>query len=148
MTAIAPPVPPSTIGRLIGFTTLITMVRALIRILGFSPSVRLLASLPRMGTTLVAIDHRWASEIAMVAVPPLGGSCLDRSVLMWFVMRQHGLDGDLRIGVRREADGNGSADAIVAHAWVEHFGSVVNDSQDVASDYAVFDGDVTGLAFD
>ena len=148
MTAIDAPVPHSTIGRLMGLTALISMVRALIRIIGFAPTVRLLAWVPRMGTTLVAIDPRWTGEIATVAVPPLGGSCLDRSVLMWFVMRQHGLDGDLRIGVRREVGGNGSADAVVAHAWVEHFGSVVNDASDVAADYAVFEGDVAGLAFD
>ena len=137
----------STVGRLILFTTLITAVRVLVRIGGFVPTMQLLGWLPRLGSTLVGPDPRWAKEIDVVAAPPLGGSCLDRSILMWFVMRQHGLDADLRVGVRREPTGNGDGGELVAHAWVEYFGLVVNDDPGVATSYVVFDGDVARLAF-
>ncbi len=54
---------------------------------------------------------------------------------------QHGIDGDLRIGVARDGD------AIDGHAWVEYRGQVLNDAPDVATRFAVFDDDPVGMVF-
>lgn len=61
-------------------------------------------------------------------------NCLQRSVVtVWFLRRRRIL-GELRIGVRRGADGQ-----LDFHAWVEHDGQVINDHSDVRDRYATFD---------
>ncbi len=84
---------------------------------------------------------RWAETIDRVSGRPFGGTCLDRSVFLWFVMRMHCLDGDVRIGIT--LDGS----KIEGHAWVEIDGLVINDSPDIADSFAVFDDDPVALVF-
>jgi len=60
-------------------------------------------------------------------------SCLPRSLALWWLLRRRGIEGDLRIGVRKEAG------QIQAHAWVEYRGAVLNDGRDVSERYAAFD---------
>ena len=55
------------------------------------------------------------------------GCCLPVSIAVWRLLRFHGIECDLRIGVRR---GEGQFEA---HAWVEHGGIVLTDTQDVAT---------------
>jgi hypothetical protein len=62
-------------------------------------------------------------------------------VLLWFVLRIHGINGDLRIGIVPNID------TIDGHAWVELNSIVLNDVQDIAKHFAVFDGDPIDLAF-
>lgn len=47
--------------------------------------------------------------------------CLHRSLVLHYWLRQEGLPSDLRIGVRKDGS------VLVAHAWVELTGEVVND---------------------
>ena len=82
--------------------------------------------------------HRRAKEIAhliklVCQQGPLRPNCLDRSLLLWWVLRRRGMVADLRIGVRR-----GEADGLEAHAWLEFGGQVLNDRPDVATQYAPF----------
>ena len=62
---------------------------------------------------------------------------------LWFTLRQHGLDGDIRIGVVANDGGSG----IDGHAWVEYRGTVLNDEPDIGSRFAVFDDDPIDLVF-
>ena len=119
----------------------VLLTRVALRTAGFAATIRALSALPRIMRTSTSPDPRWAGEIATAATGRLGGTCLDRSVALWFTMRQHGLDGDLRIGVAR------SGDALDAHAWVEYGGAVLNDTADVSERFAVFDDDPTDLVF-
>lgn len=64
---------------------------------------------------------------------PLPATCLSRSLVLIWLLRRQGLVAELRIGVA-QADGQ-----MMAHAWVEHDGVALNDSQDVAGRYAPFD---------
>lgn len=64
---------------------------------------------------------------------PLRASCLRESLALWWLLRLEGIDSDLRIGVRKESG------RLQAHAWVEHLGQVLNDSQDAPLRFAVFD---------
>jgi hypothetical protein len=58
--------------------------------------------------------------------------CLPRSLTLWWLLRRRGIDGRLRIGVRKEAG------RFQAHAWVEYGGAVLNDRADVSERYAAF----------
>jgi len=60
----------------------------------------------------------------------LPGNCLSRSLALLWLLRRHGHDADLRLGV--SLDGG----TFAAHAWVELEGRVLNDSQDVTTRYA------------
>lgn len=76
---------------------------------------------------LVGVAARWS---------PVKASCLVRSLVLCRLLRRRGLAADLRIGVGRP-DGRFSA-----HAWVEHWGVAVGDSEDVERRFAAFDGTV------
>ena len=118
--------------------------RLSLRTLGFAKTVAALGVVPRFrGRRSVAAGnaHQWADMIDRVSGRPYGGTCLDRSVFLWFVMRLHGLDGFVRIGIT--LDGG----AIDGHAWVEIDGRVINDEADVADSFAVFDEDPVGIVF-
>lgn len=52
-------------------------------------------------------------------------TCLPRSLALQALLRRHGIEADLRIGVRREGG------ELQAHAWVEQAGSPVGEPADV-----------------
>lgn len=59
--------------------------------------------------------------------------CLQKSLVLWGLLRHQGIECELRIGVRREASN------FEAHAWVECEGFVLNDAGDVRDRFATFD---------
>jgi hypothetical protein len=59
-------------------------------------------------------------------------ACLRRSLVLLWVLRRHGIEAQLCIGVRF-LEG-----ALDAHAWVEWQGHPINDRADVAQDFASF----------
>ncbi len=56
--------------------------------------------------------------------------CLHRALALHGALRRAGLESELRIGVRREAD------ALLAHAWVELAGEVVTDPASAVARFA------------
>ena len=66
-------------------------------------------------------------------------NCLERSMLLWWLLRRAGIEGELHIGARK----NGSR--LEAHAWVELEGEVLNDSPEVHKHYARFDGPIAAM---
>jgi hypothetical protein len=128
---------------LLGLAIATRLTRFSIRTLGFSRTVRLMGRLPRVAKPAQpdAVLGPLASDIASVSGSPYGASCLDRSVLLWFLMRQKRLDGEIRIGVVF------TDDQLEGHAWVEYKGAVVNDDPDVATRFTVFDEDPVGIVF-
>ncbi|MCB0131445.1 MAG: lasso peptide biosynthesis B2 protein [Caldilineaceae bacterium] len=70
----------------------------------------------------------------------LPARCLSRSMMLWWLLHRRGVAAELRIGVRKGAQG------FEAHAWVEQQGFVLNDSQDVKNRFAVFDTDMAAAA--
>jgi hypothetical protein len=64
---------------------------------------------------------------------PFPGNCLSRSLVLWYLLRRAGIQGELRIGVRRE-DGQ-----FTAHAWVEYQDCPLNAHERVRERYAAFD---------
>ena len=61
-------------------------------------------------------------------------TCLSRSLLLAWLLQREGIAAQLRIGVRREAEG----DALAAHAWIEVAGTPVDDEPDVAARFLPF----------
>ena len=60
-------------------------------------------------------------------------SCLERSLALWWVLRQEGIASSVRIGARK-TDGK-----FEAHAWVEREGVALNEPQQEHRHYATFD---------
>jgi hypothetical protein len=65
-------------------------------------------------------------------------NCLQRSFMLWWLLRLRGIDSQLRIGVRK------SSQRFEAHAWLEYDGVVLNDKANVADRFSVFAEDVLG----
>ncbi|MBE9198371.1 MULTISPECIES: lasso peptide biosynthesis B2 protein [unclassified Nodularia (in: cyanobacteria)] len=59
--------------------------------------------------------------------------CLQKSLVLWGLLRHQGINSELRIGVKRDAE------SFEAHAWVEYEGFVLNDTQNVRDRFAMFD---------
>lgn len=76
----------------------------------------------------VAATSRMAAVAAQRGAPR--GTCLTRSLTLWWLLRWQGVESDLRIGVRR------AGGKFEAHAWLERDGVVLNDRPDVAQDFA------------
>ena len=66
---------------------------------------------------------------------PYRANCLERSLTLWWLLGRHGVDADLRFGVRPSAV-DASPDF---HAWVEVGGTPVNDRADIATEFIPFD---------
>jgi hypothetical protein len=67
------------------------------------------------------------------------GKCLEQSLVLWWLLLRKHILAELRIGARQSDKG------FEAHAWVEVQGNIVNDSNDVLSDYAPFKKDIGAL---
>lgn len=63
-------------------------------------------------------------------------NCLQKSLLLWWFLRQRGIESELRIGVRKKAE------LLEAHAWVEYQGWILNDRSDVDQQFAPFAGSI------
>jgi hypothetical protein len=90
--------------------------------------------------TNLAIKTAFALAVAVKA-GPWRPRCLLRSLALAWLLSRRGIPCVIRIGV---PVGKGSLhakdpDGFSAHAWVEHAGIVLNDRQDVATQFSAFD---------
>jgi hypothetical protein len=60
-------------------------------------------------------------------------TCLEKSLVLWRLLKRHGIASELRIGARK-IDGK-----FEAHAWVERQGIAVDHPDDLHRHYAPFD---------
>jgi hypothetical protein len=84
----------------------------------------------------LTLDQAWQmARLVRVATRYSGPwvKCLQRSLVLWGLLRQQGCVSDLRIGVQRQ-DGK-----FTAHAWVEYDGVVLLDAADVAEQFPRFE---------
>jgi len=63
---------------------------------------------------------------------PYHGTCLSRSLVLWWLLRRQGIESVMRIGTRR-LDGE-----FQAHAWLEYQGRPLNAGQRVRERYVTF----------
>jgi hypothetical protein len=61
------------------------------------------------------------------------GNCLSQSLVLWWLLRRQGIEGELKFGARK-----GGA-ALEAHAWVELASVALNDGDDVRARFTPFE---------
>lgn len=66
-------------------------------------------------------------------------NCLERSLVLWWLLRMRGISADLRIGARKEAD------RFEAHAWVEFGGEVLSSGNDAHLHFVPFEGPLISM---
>jgi len=66
-------------------------------------------------------------------------SCLEQSLVLWWLLGKRGIPASLRIGARKEAG------RFEAHAWVELGSVVLNDSGEAHLHFAPFDGSIISM---
>jgi len=112
---------------------LLPIISAALKLMGYRRLQRLIER--RSPSSTKSVDSWLAATMTdrMVEVAaahsPVPSACLARSLTLLLLLRQQGVEGELCIGVRK---GGGELDA---HAWVEHRGRPLNDSDDVRHRY-------------
>jgi hypothetical protein len=81
-----------------------------------------------MDANQVARLHRLVRLAGRLA--PFGSTCLTRSLVLQRLLRARGVDAVLKIGALREGH------SLRAHAWLEHGGRVLNDTQEALRGFA------------
>ena len=97
------------------------------------PFRRLLGWLQRIGVVFRWIERQWFQADQLVRAVaatskriPRGDTCLVQALVAHTMLRHHGFDPSLAIGVTKEPDGS-----LRAHAWVELDGKVVIGEADL-----------------
>ena len=66
-------------------------------------------------------------------------NCLERSLVLWWVLSRRGIPAGLRIGARKQAG------RFEAHAWVELGSLVLNDFGEAHLHFVPFDGSIISM---
>jgi hypothetical protein len=126
-------------------SALLPLTNVCLRVAGFRRSKRLLEHLGVSGKATVAASTAEqlvaAERVArMVSVAEQwtfsSPTCLEKSLVLWRLLRRQGLSAQLHIGARKNDQ------ALEAHAWVECQGVVLNDTAEVHRHYSRFDAPI------
>jgi hypothetical protein len=114
------------------------LVRLALCLMGFKRSHLMLRRLAPIsarpgGTTRAALDD--ATRAAQLVHSAgfhglLDRGCLTQSLTLWWLLRRHGIDSEIYIGVRKIGN------MLEAHAWVESSGTVVSDHPEIGRRFA------------
>lgn len=130
---------------LVGAILLLPVTALGLRLAGFRRWQRALSNLSPEGRALAAGDPleqaRRTARVVGIAVRRgfYRANCLPQSLVLWFLLRRQGIESDLRIGVRKNAN------QCEAHAWVECLGQVLNDSEDVSDRFMPFSSAIISM---
>ena len=118
---------------------LLAACAAALRVAGFARIRRWLTQLSRHRRVALDVAPSRLANLVNAASTrlPVPCSCLTRSLVLDAMLRQRGVESDLRIGVRL-VEG-----PLEAHAWIEVDGQPLNDSPAVTGQFAPFEGRVT-----
>ncbi len=123
---------------------LLTLIRGMLRLRGYrktqhwlqeklrhppisAPPATEIASILEMTCRMVRAAERYS---------PGQATCLEESLLLWYLLQSQNISTALRIGVRKQKD------KFEAHAWVEKDGLALNQQEEQHRHYAPFDGDL------
>lgn len=129
---------------LCGALLLLPLFALLVRALGFGRFRHWLderTTLPMAVVTAQEISAIACAVNMAARLGPFKASCLTRSMVLKWLLRNRGVGTSLRVGVRTDS---GMLDA---HAWVEYQGVPINDRIDIGDHYAAFDTALTLSAF-
>jgi hypothetical protein len=121
---------------------LLPMINVALSLLGFRKTSALLersSVVPAATSTLVVGNgpkpspHRIARLVDIAARHGVyRATCLRQSLLLFWLLKKNGSDPEFVVGARK------GGNSLEAHAWVEIDGAPLNESEDVAGHYAVF----------
>ena len=63
-------------------------------------------------------------------------TCLEESLILWYLLGSQGISSRLRIGVRK------TKEKFEAHAWVEYCGEALNQPEQLHRHYAAFEKEI------
>ncbi|MGC1767566.1 MAG: lasso peptide biosynthesis B2 protein [Candidatus Acidiferrales bacterium] len=66
-------------------------------------------------------------------------NCLEKSLVLWWLLRRRGIAAELRIGARKELE------RFEAHAWVELDSQMLNDAGEENRRFVPFEGPITPM---
>ena len=66
-------------------------------------------------------------------------TCLEQSLVLWYLLQSRRIPARFRIGVRK------AAGKFEAHAWVEYEGTRLNQAEELHQHYVAFEGDLSDL---
>lgn len=132
---------------LLSAITLLPMTGAALRIFGFQrwkSALAIMMPRERLNRPVTSDELEYAGEAARMITAAaregiFRGKCLEKSMVLWFLLCRKRIPAELRIGVRQAAKG------LEAHAWVEVQGTVVNDTEDAVHSYAPFSENIASL---
>jgi Transglutaminase-like superfamily len=124
---------------------LLPLIRMSLRLRGFCATQRTLqlrigrgvAALPKAA---VADETKlvWRMVLAAGRYSLLKGTCLERSLALWWLLARKGIATQLRIGARK------SGEKFEAHAWVERDGVAIGEPDGKHLHYAAFEKEFSG----
>ena len=112
---------------------LLGVAAASLRVLGLRRTRAILARwIP--GGQASSLDAASVARLVKAAARhgPVRAKCLSAAVTLESLLRRHGMEGELRLGVRKHRG------RFEAHAWVEHRALALMESPEVHSRYAAF----------
>ena len=68
---------------------------------------------------------------------PVKFTCLEESLVLWYLLRSQGIASRLRIGVRK------TNEKVEAHAWVEYCGEALSQPEQLHRHYAAFEKEIS-----
>jgi hypothetical protein len=106
-----------------------------LKLAGLRRTRALLSRLAREGRARETLDAQAIARLVAIAARhgPLRARCLSASLTLEALLRRHGLDGELRLGVRRHEG------RFEAHAWIEHRGVALSDRAGPHAGFAAFE---------
>jgi hypothetical protein len=124
---------------------LLPLIRMSLRLRGFRATHRTLqlrirrgvAALPEM-TAVGETTQVCRMVLAAGRYSLLKGTCLERSLTLWWLLARKGIATQLRIGARK------SGEKFEAHAWVERNGSAIGEPDGTHVHYAAFEKEFAG----
>lgn len=116
-----------------------------LRLVGFTrwkSALTWLALSANATTQLRAASKQRADAIARMSAAAarnlfFATNCLEKSLVLWWLLRRRGIAAELRIGARKELE------RFEAHAWVELDSRVLNDAGEEHRHFVPFEGPIT-----
>jgi transglutaminase superfamily protein len=124
---------------------LLPLIRMSLRLRGFRATQRTLQLCIRRGVAALpeeaaADETKVVSRMVRAAgrYSLLRGTCLERSLALWWLLARKGIATQLRIGARK------SGERFEAHAWVERNGSAIGELDGIHVHYSAFEKEFSG----
>jgi len=113
---------------------LLGVAAAGLKVLGLKRTRAILARWVPGGAASSPLDAASVARLVKAAARhgPVRAKCLSAAVTLESLLRRHGMEGELRLGVRKHRG------RFEAHAWVEHRAVALMESPEVHSRYAAF----------